>query len=222
MSGNKKNIEYFREIIKDKEEYNFLNSLVKYYKRGSKENFTYLFIKNNEVIKYFHRTMDKERRYWCHRFMIKDELKLTCSCGLPINKLIEKEIHYMKKLEKFKYFSKLIKFSYKSQYIIMDNCGDTVRYLPVKKIILLPKNYMEQIRQICNIFIKENIYHNDLNLTNICLKDNIIKVIDYGCIQRLNILKECDNFKKYKTNYEQLSILFKEFIEINIKKIKFV
>ena len=104
----------------------------------------------------------------------------------------------------------------------MDNCGDTVRYLPVKKIILLPKNYMEQIRQICNIFIKENIYHNDLNLTNICLKDNIIKVIDYGCIQRLNILKECDNFKKYKTNYEQLSILFKEFIEINIKKIKFV
>lgn len=222
MISNKENIDYFCEIIKDKEEYNFLNSLTKYYRRGSKENFTYLFIKNNKVIKYFHRTMDEERRYWCHRYMIRDGLILTCSCGLPINKIIEKEIHYMKKLEIYKYFSKLIKFSNESQYIIMENCGETVHYLPRKKIILLPKNYMEQIREICDIFIKENIYHTDLNLANVCLKDNIIKVIDYGCIQRLNILKGCKNFKKYKTNYEQLSILFKEFIEINIKKIKFV
>lgn len=231
---NKDIIDNYLERIRLKKynrrkDYIYLESLKDYCIRGGlkdiwgSESKSYLFFKDNKIIKYFNSIMDNDRYKWSHRFMLRQNLKLTCACNGSIEDMIKKEVHYLEKLKKYNYFPKLLKYNIYHQILIMDYCGDTLLNLENNKIINIPKDYNEQIKVISKIFLKENIYHNDINMANICIKDNIIKIIDFGCIQRLNILNENKNFiKNFKSNFIQLCEIFSNFININKKKIKFV
>ena len=211
-----------------KEDYIYLESLKNYcISGGLKDEYgqekNYIFAKDRKITKYFISTMNDDRYKWSHRIMLDDGLNLTCACNGSIEDMIKKEVHYLEKLKKYNYFPKLLKYNIYHQILIMDYCGDTLLNLENNKIIYIPKDYNEQIKVISKIFLKENIYHNDINMANICIKDNIIKVIDFGCIQRLNMLNENKNFtKNFKSNFIQLYEIFSNFININNKKIKFV
>jgi len=212
-----------------KKDYIYLESLKDYCIRGSlkdkwgSEIKSYLFFKDNKIIKYFFSNMDDERYFWSHRFMLRQNIKLTCACNSSIEEIIKKETYYLEKLKNYKYFPKLIKYNIYNQIMIMEYCGCTLSSLENNKIINIPKNYNKQIKEITEIFIKENIYHNDINASNICIKDNIIKIIDYGCIQRLNILNQNKNFtKNFKSNFNQINEIFSNFINNYNKKINFV
>tara|TARA_Y100000385_G_C12845479_1_gene530713 strand:- start:353 stop:784 length:432 start_codon:yes stop_codon:yes gene_type:complete len=142
--------------------------------------------------------------------MLRDNLIKTCSCGKSIKKIMENEIFYLKKIEKYKYFPKLIDYNYDSNYIIMEYCKETISN--AKKI---PDNYMKQIKEICEIFEKENIHHGDLSAGNVCLKENTIIIIDFGCVQKLDKLKNERIYNlKYK-NYDTLVNLFTELLKKN-------
>ena len=220
--NKKQNINHYLEIIKYKYDVNFLKSLTKYCIRGSKDSYTYVFLKDNDIIKFYSNTMDEERRYWCHRFMIRKGYELSCSCGKSIKEIIKNEIHYFKKLEKYKYFPKMLKYDLENQYIIMEYAGNNFNKLSKKNIINIPKNYKEQIKEISDIMEKENMYHNDLNLSNMCLKNNIIKIIDFGCIQRLNLLKKNSKFNELETNFNRLNKIMEDFIELNNDNINYI
>ena len=43
-------------------------------------------------------------------------------------------------------------------------------------------------------FNKNNIYHNDIAITNVCILDGVIYLIDFGCCQPLDL--------KLKQNYD--------------------
>tara|TARA_E500000178_G_C16793610_1_gene649187 strand:- start:374 stop:871 length:498 start_codon:yes stop_codon:yes gene_type:complete len=160
--------------------------------------------------------MNDDRYKWSHRIMLKDGLNLTCACNGSIEDMIRKEVHYLEKLKKYKYFPKLYKYDIYQQFIIMDFCYFTLDDLKNKRKIDIPNNYKEQLKEISDIFIKENIYHSDLNLANICIRHGIITIIDFGCVQRLSILNKNKNFKiKYKSNFEELNSIFRDYISNN-------
>ena len=45
----------------------------------------------------------------------------------------------------------------------------------------------EQINYINEALTKENIYNNDICHTNVCINNNKIYLIDFGCTQPLNL-----------------------------------
>lgn len=216
-------IKYFLSLVENNEDYEFLKEISRYYVRGNKDIFTFIFIKNNSVIKYYHRTMDPERRFWCHRFYLWKDIQLTCSCGGSIEEIIKKEIHYLTKLQKYKFFPKIEKESISNNYIIMEYCGkDFGAKKNTGRTIEIPNDFREQIKEISDIFDKENIQHTDLNMANICMIGKTLKIIDFGCVQRLNEFNKYSSAKEFPTNFVALNKLFDEYIKVYRKRIRFI
>lgn len=216
-------IQYYLNSIKSKSKKDFLKNLVNYYFRGYNESFTYLFLKNNEIIKYFINTMDQERVYVCHKKFFDNNIPKTCSCGKSLDDLIKSEVSLIKKLQNYEYFPKLIEYDIENKYYIMENCGKTLKQITNDNVIYLPKNWNNQLAEIDNILEENNMYQNDHNIANICIKDNIIKIIDFGCIHNLEILRNNENFKNtHNFNYENFLIIFTDFINAYEDKIKFI
>ena len=75
----------------------------------------------------------------------------------------------------------------KKKIIYMSNCGKTIFELNKNKKLNIPKNWKEQINSINEALTKENIYNNDICHTNVCIDNNKIYLIDFGCTQPLDL-----------------------------------
>ena len=129
-----------------------------------------------------------------------------CVCGKSLSILLENEINILKKLENYEHFPKILDINWDEYSYTMSYCGITLGNLKKKKY-KLPKNWKDQINNISKALTEQNIYNNDIALSNICILNDIIYMIDFGCCQPLDIkLKE-----KYD-NRDNLIDLTKLFI----------
>lgn len=103
------------------------------------------------------------------------------------------EVNFLYNFSKFKYFPKLLEVDNKNFLLKMDYCGNTINHNNI------PKNWLEQIKDISNILKAHNILLLDLQKKNILCKNNTIYIIDF------------DSYKFTKTldNYNQLYNIFK-------------
>lgn len=134
---------------------------------------------NNIVNKKFYKTLPKNE---IHRLGPRN-----CVCGKPLRILYNSEINILKKLLKYDNFPKLISEDPKNYSFSMTYCGKNITALIKEKKLLIPKNWKEQIFKINEALVKENIYNNDISLNNICILNNIIYLIDFGCCQDLDL-----------------------------------
>jgi len=88
-------------------------------------------------------------------------------------------------------------------YIIMERCDTSLSYLYTHKKFLQMEEekklkYVEQLLSALNYLSCQGYVHNDLSLGNILLKDDQIKIIDFGFIYRKNIINmECHGITIY-------------------------
>ena len=66
-------------------------------------------------------------------------------------------------------------------------CGYTIQTLKNINKLNVPKNWRQQIEEISNSLNINNIYHNDNAISNVCILDNTIYLIDFGCCQPLDL-----------------------------------
>jgi len=153
-------------------------------------------IKNNIVKKKFYNTLPKNER---HRLGPRH-----CKCGSDIKILFQNEIDILKKLDKYDNFPKLLSFNCQDNSYTMTYCGDTLHNMKKNKKLKIPNNWEVQISNISKALTDINIYNNDISYPNICILDDIIYIIDFGCCQPLDIkLKEnFDNRDNYKDLYQ--------------------
>lgn len=161
-----------------------------------------IYIIDNTIIKFFISTLDKNER---HRLGPKH-----CVCGEPVEVLLKNEITILKKLEKYNNFPKIISINQEEYSYTMTYCGKNLADLKKKKKLKIPKNYKEQIDNISNALTEINIYNNDIALSNICINNDIIYLIDFGCCQPLDI-KIKENFDG-RNNLIDLNNLFSKLI----------
>lgn len=134
----------------------------------------------------------------------------NCVCGKSIDILFDNEVNILKKLEKYDNFPKLINHDEEKKIIYMSYCGKTIFELNKSNKLNIPKNWKEQINSVNDVLTKENIYNNDICHTNVCIKNDIIYLIDFGCIQPLD-LKLKENYDG-RDNLIDLTNLFKKYI----------
>ena len=156
-------------------------------------------IKDNIVTKKFYDTLPKNQR---HRLGPRN-----CVCGKPLKVLYNNEVELLKKLSKYDHFPKIISENPKIFYFSMTYCGKNISSLKQNKKLKIPKNWKEQIVKINEALVKENIYNNDISLNNICILDNKIYLIDFGCCQPLDL--------KLKQNYDNRNNLIDLINKIN-------
>lgn len=99
-----------------------------------------------------------------------------------INNIPQKEIQFLKRLEKNKNIIKLISYS-ENPYIIELEYAELGKLSKnyKNKSWKIKLNYSFQIINAINFIHNNNIIHGDLNTNNIVVtKDNIIKIIDFG------------------------------------------
>ena len=129
-----------------------------------------------------------------------------CVCGSKLRILLDNEVNILKKLQKYNHFPKIKSVDYKNNSYKMTYCGETLSYLKRKKKLKIPSDWIKQINEISNALSDINIYNNDIALSNICILNNIIYMIDFGCCQPLDVkIKEkFDNRDNYKDLYNLL------------------
>ena len=88
------------------------------------------------------------------------------------NKHFNNEIKFLKLLEKYNITPKILENNENS--LILSNCGEQLSNQN------LPSDWKKQIKDIYNILKTERIYHNDIKLENLTVKDNKIYIIDFG------------------------------------------
>jgi RIO-like serine/threonine protein kinase len=118
----------------------------------------------------------------------------NCVCGSNLETLFNYEIELLSRLKNENHFPQVVT-SDPSAYTIEETfCGDTLKNLESKNKLIIPNNWKEQIEEIANSLNKNNIYHNDIAITNVCILDGVIYLIDFGCCQPLDL--------KLKQNYD--------------------
>jgi len=160
-----------------------------------------VYIMNNIVTKQFYATLPKNER---HRLGPRN-----CVCGKPLKVLYNNEIELLKKLSKYEHFPKIISENPKDYSFSMTYCGKNLSSLRSKKgrKVKVPKDWKDQVIKINEALVKENIYNTDIALTNICILDNKIYLIDFGCCQPLDL--------KLKQNYDNRNNLIDLINKIN-------
>lgn len=82
------------------------------------------------------------------------------------------EIEILPLLDKYSITPKLITFD--NDTLILSNCGDIINNNNI------PLNWKEQIYNIYYMLKNENLYHNDITISNITVLNNKIYLIDFG------------------------------------------
>ena len=118
----------------------------------------------------------------------------NCVCGKSIGMLFENEVNILNKLNKYNHFPKLLNTNKEKKILYMSYCGKTIYELKKKKCLKIPKDWKKQIDEINNALKEENIYNNDICHTNVCIDNDVIYLIDFGCVQPLDL--------KLKQNYD--------------------
>lgn len=134
----------------------------------------------------------------------------NCVCTKPIDILYENEVNILNKLNEYNHFPKLINKDDKNKIIYMSYCGNTIYELSKQNKLKIPDDWEKQVNEINNSLVKENIYNNDICRTNICIDNGIIYMIDFGCVQPLD-LKLKQNFDG-RDNLIDLTNLFTSYV----------
>ena len=92
----------------------------------------------------------------------------------------------------------------------MTYCGESIYDLKKNKKLIVTNNWFEQIKNISKNLNEENIYNNDIAITNICILNEKIYLIDFGCCQPLDI-KLRENYDN-RDNFVDLYNLFYRLI----------
>lgn len=142
--------------------------------------------RNNTIIKKYIGTLKKTD---AHRYGPKN-----CVCGSDLKTLFNYEIELLSRLKNEKHFPQIVSSDPNNYSIEESYCGDTIKNLKNQNSLKIPSNWEQQIQEIVDSLNKNNIYHNDIAISNICILDNIIYLIDFGCCQPLDL--------KLKQNYD--------------------
>lgn len=92
------------------------------------------------------------------------------------------EVKYLKLLQGCNFTPGLFKSNSSNYTIYMEYCGNKISSSKFKQYDKQIKYYQKELKQ------KWNIYHNDLKLDNICIKNNKIYFIDFGWTSSKKIL----------------------------------
>ena len=98
----------------------------------------------------------------------------------PLEKL-NKELHCLQLLSEHEYFPNILKTNNQNT-IVLSYCGSRLDKLQND----LPDNWKEQVQEIIKLLEQNNIVHSDINPGNVCIKDDIIHLIDFGNIRFRN------------------------------------
>ena len=159
-------------------------------------------IRGNVVEKQFYATLSKSD---AHR-----KGPRHCVCGSNLEKLLENEVCILKRLDKYHNFPKIININKENHSFKMTYCGESIYDLKKNKKLIVPNNWLEQIKNISKNLNEENIYNNDIAITNICILNEKIYLIDFGCCQPLDI-KLRENYDN-RDNFVDLYNLFYRLI----------
>jgi len=88
--------------------------------------------------------------------------------------VFERELFWLQRFSNVDFIPNLLDYNKSNKTITMSNVG--IHLTKDNK----PFNFNEQLDNILNILKKYNCSHNDINLTNILIKDNKITLIDFG------------------------------------------
>jgi hypothetical protein len=157
---------------------------------------------NNTIVKKFIGTLKKTD---AHRRGPRN-----CVCGSNLETLFNYEIELLSRLKNEKHFPQVVSSDSSTDTIEETYCGDTLKILESINQLIIPKNWKQQIEEIANSLNKNNIYHNDIANTNICILDDIIYLIDFGCCQPLDIKLE-QNYDG-RNNLIDLTNLIKKYL----------
>lgn len=91
--------------------------------------------------------------------------------------MLENEIKFLSILDKYDQFPSMIDYDLEKKVIWMSFVGDNIAH---REKVLIPENWKEQLIVLYEILKENDIYHNDIFEGNICVKNNQLKLIDFG------------------------------------------
>lgn len=151
---------------------NFIKNL-NYYKSYKNDQSDIFFIKLNNKNKL---KIESKLKFKITKTIIKKKIKNYTGCDKIGNNYdhFYREIKSLKILEKYNNFPKIIFSDEKDYTIYLTYCGELLNENNI------PSNWKYQLKNINNILIKNNIFHNDIWYGNFLVKDGIINLIDFG------------------------------------------
>lgn len=133
--------------------------------------------------------------------LFRKQIKHKCgvSSGLTPNESFDLEVSALSKLKGYDHFPQIVGADKKSLSIFTSFCGVGLSFYHKRNSVTNIDNLDLQIFNIVNTLQKENIIHLDVYLSNICLHQGKIYLIDFGmCIINDVVLSE-----KIKNRYEE-------------------
>lgn len=107
------------------------------------------------------------------------EYAMKCFRKTKSSKTLKKEFSFLKLAGKANISPKAIDYDTVSKYIVMEKM-DSHLYLEIQKKRKLTKAHQLRILEIFSCLDKLKIFHNDANLMNYMLKNNVVYMIDFG------------------------------------------
>ena len=144
---------------------------------------------------------------------------ITDNHSIP-REIFNKELNFLQKQKNIK----LLDYDIENMILKMEYEGESLY-----DNFVLPENWKEQIKFIFDEYNKYNIYYTEFKLQNILIKNNIIKIVDFGlaknidncnndnnCNVFIELLDSLNNRFKTVTNNETKNLLYTTLIH-NIK-----
>jgi tRNA A-37 threonylcarbamoyl transferase component Bud32 len=123
---------------------------------------------------------------------------ITDNHSIP-KEIFNKELNFLQKQKNIK----LLDYDIENMVLKMEYEGESLY-----DNFALPENWKEQIRIIFDEFNKYNIYYTEFRLQNILVKNNIIKIVDFGLAKNID---NCNNDNNCNVFIELLDLLNNRF-----------
>lgn len=116
--------------------------------------------------------------------------------------IFKKELTYLKMLNGNNKFARLIGYNEEEKTLTMTYCGESLF-----NNFILPENWKIQLRDIFEELNKCNIVYTEFNLKNIVVKNETLKLIDFGLAKNSSVDDPEENNKNCDMFIEMLEIL---------------
>ena len=193
----------------------FINNL-NYYKVQKNDQSDIFFIKLNNKAKF---KIESKLKFKISKIIIKKKIKVYSGCDKIGNNYDHyyREIDSLRILEKYGNFPKIIYTDENTHSIYLTYCGEKLNENNI------PSNWKYQLKNINNILIKHNIFHNDIWYGNFLVLDGIIFLIDFGWSTHyyqeypyMNLLYT--NVENYDNIYKYLDRIFEKAVKKRLEK----